>query len=414
MGLMKAISGAIRSELADQWKEFIYCDSMAANVLMTKGVRKNDTTRFGSSNTKGSENIITKGSVIAVNEGQAMLIVEQGKIIDFTCEAGAYTFDSSTEPSMFAGSFGEGLRDTFRAIGARFTFGGDTGRDQRVYYINTKEILGNKFGSAQPMPYDDPYYRTVLYIRYFGMFSFRVMDPLIFYTSIAGNVTGQYNSEMLMEQCRSEFLTALDSALNRCGAEGVKFSMLPSKQREIAAYLNTALDEEWHRARGIEVCAVSLEKVTPDDTSRARIEDFDNAMMLGGNPSAMQGRMTSAQAAMFENMGKQSGGVGGGDMMSAVMGMMGVNMMNQMANNQQPIQPQQPAAAIQPQPAAPAQPQGWTCKCGTENTGKFCCECGARRPLYQCDKCGWKPADPSNPPKFCPECGDRFDEGDLQ
>ena len=464
MGLIKAFSGAIRSELADQWKEYFYCDSMPREVLLQKGVRRNNTTRAGSSNTKGSPDIITEGSVIAVNEGQAMLVVEQGKIVDFTCEPGAYTFDASTEPSMFAGNFGKGLTESFRMIGKRFTFGGDTGNNQRVYYINTKEILENKYGSSQPMPYDDPYYRTVLYIRYYGMFSFRITDPLVFYNSIAGNVTDRFSSDSLLEQSRSEFLTAFDSALNRLSGEGVKFSGIPSRQMEIANYMNDVLDDAWKKNRGIEIIAVSIEKITPDDKSRQRIEDFDNAMMLGSSPGAMQGRMTAAQAAMFENMGKQNGGVSGGDMMGAVMGMMGMGMMNNMMNgnnpmggntpggapggsagtsgggapagqspqygavptgqNAQPVPNQQAANAQQPdtppqanadgQPSTPGQAASWTCSCGAVNTGKFCPECGKKRPFFRCDKCGWKPEDQSKPPKFCPECGDRFDDADVE
>ena len=449
MGLIKAFSGAIRSELADQWKEYFYCDSMPKEVLLQKGIRRNNTTRAGSSNTKGSPDIITEGSVIAVNEGQAMLVVEQGKIVDFTCEPGAYTFDASTEPSMFAGSFGKGLVDSFRTVGKRFTFGGDTGNNQRVYYINTKEILENKYGSSQPMPYDDPYYRTVLYIRYYGMFSFRITDPLVFYNSIAGNVTDRFSSESLLEQSRSEFLTAFDSALNRLSGEGVKFSGIPSRQMEIANYMNDVLDETWKKNRGMEIIAVSIEKITPDDKSRQRIEDFDNAMMLGNSPNAMQGRMTAAQAAMFENMGKQSGGVSGGDMMGAVMGMMGMGMMNNMMNGSNPMgtpgnttggapngqnppasnqqagqghqaanaqqnPPNTPQINVDGQPSAPNQATSWTCSCGAVNTGKFCSECGKKRPFFRCDKCGWKPQDQSKPPKFCPECGDRFDEADVE
>lgn len=418
MGLIKAFSGAIRSELADQWKEFFYCDSMTNEVLMQKGRKRTGQTHAGTSNTKASQDIITKDSVIAVNEGQAMLVVEQGKIVDFTCEPGAYTFEASTEPSMFAGGFGKGLVDSFKTIGKRFTFGGDTGKDQRVYYINTKEIIGNKYGSAQPMPYDDPYYKTVLYIRYFGMFSFRITDPLVFYDAIAGNVQDRYTSEELLEQSRSEFLTALDSSLNRLSAQGVKFSALPAHQLEVATYLNDALDSAWKANRGIEVIAVSIEKVTPDDKSRQRIEDFDNAVMLGSSPGAMQGRMTAAQAAMFENMGKQSDGLSGGDMMGAAMGMMGMGMMNNMMGqmngngmpqNAVPQQPTPPASVQAPQPEGKPAAAEWTCKCGMVNTGKFCPECGAKRPHYRCDKCGWEPEDQSKPPKFCPECGDKFD-----
>lgn len=409
MGLIKAISGAIRSELADQWKEFIYCDRLPENILMAKGKRRTADTTFGSSNTKGSANIISAGSIITVNEGQAMLVVEQGEVVDITCEPGAYTFNTSTEPSVFSGAFGEALKKSFKNIGRRFAYGGATDKDQRVYYINMKEILGNKYGSAQPMPYDDPYYKTVLYIRYYGTFSYRITDPMAFYRYIAGNAAERYTSEMLMEQCSSEFITAFDSALNRFAEQGVKFSLIPSKGMELADIMNDVLDAEWKRERGIEITAVGIEKITPDEKSRQRIESFDNAVMLGSNQDAMQGRMVSAQAAMFENMGKQSGGVNGSDMMDAVMGMMGMNMMNNMMGNmsvnQQVVQTAQPVVQ---------QPAQWSCDCGAVNAGKFCSECGKKRPRYKCDKCGWEPKDPSKPPKFCPECGDRFDDDDQE
>ncbi len=409
MGLIKAFTGAFRSELADQWKEYFICESMTGSTLMQLGKKRINTTNYQSSNTKGSEHIITKGSLLVVNEGQAMIVTEQGKIIDFTCEAGAYTFDSGTEPSMLTGTFSEGLKESFRNLGKRFTFGGDTGNDQRVYYINTKEILGNKYGSAQPMPYNDPYYKTVLYIRYFGMFTFQITDPLVFYHSIAGNVSDSYDSDQLLEQCRGEFLTALDTSINQLSMKGVKFSEIPSHQMELADSMNNVLDNTWKRLRGLEVTAVSIEKITPDDKSRSRIEDFDNAVMLGTNQSAMQGRMTAAQAAMFENMGKQPGGADSGSIMNAMVGMMGMNMMQNMTNGQTGTPAQNQSAA-----PAPATAAAWVCKCGTANSGKFCMECGAKRPFYQCDKCGWKPENPSNPPKFCPECGDPINDDDLK
>lgn len=465
MGLIKAIAGAIRSELADQWKEYITCDSMSNDVLIAKGVLKSKSTQFGASNTKGSEDVISRGSVIAVNEGQALLVVEDGKIIDFTVEPGAYNFDKSSAPSMFCGNFTEGLKDTFKEIGQRFTFGGDTGKQQRAYYVNIKEIMGNKFGSASPVPYDDPYYKTVLYIRYFGTYSFRIADPLRFYSAVAGNVRNQYTVKEFIEQCDNEFYTALDSALNSLSADGVKFSMLPSKQREIAKYMNDTLDEEWVKLRGLRIEAVGINKVTPDDTSRKRIEDFDNATMLGGNQAAMQGRMVGAQATAFENMGKNPNGTSGMDMMGMMFGMQAMQGMNNMqAGMTQPqqatVQPQAPAPApVQPAPATSASnaddaeidlSNTWTCSCGATNEGKFCQECGNKRPEeakpkveksntwvcacgtectgkfcpecgtkrneekhYRCDKCGWAPEDDTKPPKFCQECGDPFNEGDI-
>lgn len=421
MGLIKAFSGAVRSELADQWKEYISCDSMDNDTLLCRGVLKSGRSNFGTSNTKGTEGIITKGSIIAVNEGQAMIVAEDGKIIDFTCEAGAYTFDKTTEPSLFSGNFGESLKDTFKSIGKRFTFGGEVGKQQVVYYVNTKEILGNKFGSSQPMPYDDQYYGTVLYIRYFGTYSFRVSDPLKFYASIAGNVQSKYNLSQLMEQCNTEFYTALDTALSQLAMQGVKFSLLPAKQMELCKELNVALNQDWVQQRGMEIVKVGINKVTPDDKSRERIEQFDDATMLGGNQRAMQGRMVGAQAKAFENMGNNQNGASGMDMAGMAFGMgMMQNMMGGMgmAPNAQGT-PQQPQGTPQQAPQQPStQPaqDGWTCECGTVNTGKFCTECGRPKPTdksFRCDKCGWEPVAGEKPPKFCPECGDPFTDDDV-
>ena len=449
MGLIKAALGATKASLADQWKEYFHCDSMDASTLVAKAQRHSTQSTFGSSNTKGSADFISDGSIIAVNEGQAMILVEDGKVIDFTCEAGAFKYEASTGPTMLSGSFGEGLKNTFKQIGGRFTFGGDTGKAVRAYYVNTKEIMGNKFGSSSPVPYDDPYYKTVLYIRYFGSYSFRIQNPLLFYNSVAGNVTNVYKVSDLIEQCDSEFYTALDTALNSLAMEGVKFSMLPSKQREIAKFMNDTLDDEWVQRRGLIVEAVGINKVTPDDKSRKRIEDFDNATMLGGNQAAMQGRMVGAQATAFENMGKNPNGASGMDMMGMMFGMQAMQGMNNMNGGMMggmhgaaPVQPQQNVAQPQapatahapatpvaaPTPAEPATPathaddmeidlgNTWTCGCGTENTTNFCAECGAKRPVVEEKPVEVKPATwmcacgTECTGKFCHECGAKRNE----
>ncbi len=401
MGLIKAFSGAVRSELADQWKEYFYCDSMGTSTLLCKGAKRTGTTQFKSSNTKASDNVISEGSMIAVNEGQAMLVVENGKIVDFTCEPGGYRYDFKTEPSLFSGSFGNALTRTFQEVGKRFALGGETGKDQRVYYVNLKEIVGNKFGSAQPMPYDDPYYKTVLYVRYFGVYSFKVTDPLRLYTAVAGNVDKEYRASQLQEQSDTEFYGALDTAMSKLATDGVKFSMLPSKQMELANYMNEALDESWRQLRGLEIISVGINKITPDDKSRERIEQFDNATMLGSNQAAMQGRMTSAQATAFENMGKQSAGTSGMDMMGMAFGVQAMNQMGQMMQQQtQQAAPQ--SAAPQPE-TVQKEADTWKCACGAENAGKFCSECGLEKPKTEAEwvcACGTK-----NAGKFCGECG---------
>lgn len=390
MGLIKAFSGAIRSELADQWKEYICADSMGSDTLVCKGELKTNQTKFSQSNTRGSNEIISNGSIIAVNEGQAMLVTVDGEIVDFACEPGAYTFEKGGEPSMFSGSFGQSLKETFKKIGSRFTFGGTVGKTHRVYYVNTKELTGNKFGSASPVPYDDPYYKTVLYIRYFGTYSLRISDPLMFYKNVAGNVQNSYKINSLIEQLNNEFYTALDSALASIATEGVKFSLLPAKQRELANYMNNTLDEEWVQKRGIVIEAVGINKVTPDDKSRERIEEFDNATMLGSNTAAMQGRMVGAQAKAFENMGSGSSGSSGMDFAGAAFGM---KMMQDMMNG----------SVKNTEQHTSDNKDTWKCKCGATATGKFCSECGAKKPenndSWTCE-CGATVTG-----KFCHECG---------
>lgn len=274
MGLIKAAFDGARKTLADQWLEYYYCDTLANDVLLQKGTKVVNT----GSNKKGSPNIITNGSGFAVNEGQGMIIVEDGKIVEFTMEPGRFTWDESSEPSLFDSGF-KGLAESFKTFGARFKHGGTEAKDQRVYYINIKEIFDNKFGSATPMPYKDPTYRGI-YIRYFGQYTFKIKDPIRFYTNIAGNVKDTYTKEELMSQCQAEFVNALDTALAKCSDEGYQFNDLPKKQMEIAGFMNDVLDTAWNERRGLEIESVAIEKVTPDDESRARIEKIDDAIMM--------------------------------------------------------------------------------------------------------------------------------------
>ena len=402
MGLIRAALNAGGSVLADQWKEYFQVDSMSNEQLVVKAHKQTK------GNNKGGDDIISNGSVVAVGDGQVALIVEDGKIVEFCAEPGRFIWDSSTEPSMFCGGFFKGLTDSFKKFGERFTFGGDRAKTQRVYFINTKEIMNNKFGTTTPMVYDDPYYGTALYIRYFGQFSFRITDPIIFFTSIAGTVAESYSRDALMDMCKDEFMTALDSSLALLSADGVKFSQIPMKQREIAKYMSNTLDEEWVQRRGMDVVAVAIAKVTPDDNSRKRIEEFDTNMMHS-NPNAMAGGLAYAQMQAMQKAASNSAG--------AMTGFMGLGMMgNAMGNNAQSQNTLlQTAQTLHTPPAAPANPnQGggadtWTCSCGATNTGKFCAECGGKKPEAPADwtcSCG-----SVNTGKFCPNCGSRKPEG---
>lgn len=424
MGLIRAVFSAGGSVLADQWKEYFQVDSMSNDQLIVKGYKKTK------GNNKGGDDIISNGSAVAVGEGQAAIIVEDGKIVEFCAEPGRFIWDSSTEPSVFCGGFGKGIIDSFKKFGERFTFSGDRAKTQRVYYVNTKEIMDNKFGTTTPMVYDDQYYRTALYIRYFGQFSFRISDPIIFFSQISGGVSESYNRSSLMDMCKDEFMTALDTSLSLLAAEGIKFSQLPVKQREIAKYMSDTLDEEWGQRRGMEVVSVAIAKVTPDEKSRQRIEQYDTNVMHS-NPNAMAGGLAYAQMQAMQDAAKNSNG--------AMTGFMGLGMMNNMMGNAAPSQNtllntaqqlnnnQAPAAAPNADEwtcscgnkctgkfcancggKKPEAPDSWKCSCGATNRGKFCSECGSKKPSdgYFCTKCGNKSATPF---KFCANCGAKFE-----
>lgn len=394
MGLIKAITSSIGSVFADQWKEYFQVDSMSNDQLVVKAKK---TTK---GNNKGGDDIISNGSIVSIADGQVALIVEDGRIVEFCAEPGRFVWDSSSEPSMLCGEFFKGMADSFKKIGERFTFGGDTGKNQRVYFVNTKEIIDNKFGTTTPMVYDDRYYGTALYIRYFGQYSFRIKDPILFFTSIAGNVSDSYNKIELMNFCREEFMTALDTSLSMLSADGIKFSQIPQKQREIAKYMSETLDEDWGQRRGMDIVSVAISKVTPDEKSRARIEEFDTNLMHS-NPGAMAGGLAYAQMQAMQNAAKNSGG--------AVNGFMGIGMMNGVMGNNSQSQQTLLNTANQlhndyKQPEAPTKKDTWKCACGAENTGKFCAECGSKKPEKEEWKCICGHV---NTGKFCSECGSK-------
>ena len=408
MGLIKAGAGALGSTLADQWKEFFYCDAIDKDTLVVKGVKR---VSSRSSNTRGSDNIISNGSGIAVADGQCMIIVEQGKIVEVCAEPGQFTYDTSTEPSIFAGSLGQSILDTFKLIGKRFTFGGDTGKDQRVYYFNTKEIVDNKFGTANPIPF-----RVVdsnigldldTSVRCNGVYSYKLTNPLLFYTNVCGNVEQDYSREEIDSQLKTEFISALQPAFAKLSEMGMRPNQIPAHAEELSQLMNETLTRKWGEIRGISVVSIAMNPITlPEEDAKAIKELQRSAVMR--DPTMAAANLVGAQAdAMRTAAGNSAGAMTGFMGMGMAMNAGGVNAQNLYAMGQQQAAP---AAAA---PAAPAA-ETWTCACGSVNTGKFCPECGAKKPVYRCNKCGWKPADPSKPPKFCPECGDPFDEGDRE
>ena len=408
MGLIKAGAGALGSTLADQWTELFYCDAIDKDTLVVKGVKR---VSSRSSNTRGSDNIISNGSGIAVADGQCMIIVEQGKIVEVCAEPGQFTYDTSTEPSIFAGSLGQSILDTFKLIGKRFTFGGDTGKDQRVYYFNTKEIVDNKFGTANPIPF-----RVVdsnigldldTSVRCNGVYSYKLTNPLLFYTNVCGNVEQDYSREEIDSQLKTEFISALQPAFAKLSEMGMRPNQIPAHAEELSQLMNETLTRKWGEIRGISVVSIAMNPITlPEEDAKAIKELQRSAVMR--DPTMAAANLVGAQAdAMRTAAGNSAGAMTGFMGMGMAMNAGGVNAQNLYAMGQQQAAP---AAAA---PAAPAA-ETWTCACGSVNTGRFCPECGAKKPVYRCNKCGWKPADPSKPPKFCPECGDPFDEGDKE
>lgn len=433
MGLLRAGLGAAGGVMADQWKEFIYCESMPADVLACKGSKR---TGGRSSNTRGEDNVISNGSVIAVNDGQGMLVVQNGKIIEVALEPGEFVFDTGSEPSVFSGNLGDSIKETFANIGSRFTFGGDAGKDQRVYFINTKEIIGNKYGTASPVPFrvvDNNIGLDVdISVRCNGEYSYRITNPLLFYTNVCGNVTDSYTRDKIDSQLKSELLTALQPAFAAISDMGIRYSALPAHTMEIADALNEVLSEKWADLRGVEIVSFGVSSVKASEEDEAMIKELQrNAVFRNTNMAAAQ--LVGAQAQAMQDAAKNSAG--------AFTGFMGMGMAQQSGGVNAQTLFQMGAQQPQAQQAAPAdgwkcscgamntgkfctqcgakKPEsGWTCACGAVNQGKFCSQCGAKRPagapLYRCDKCGWQPEDPTHPPKFCPECGDPFDDNDLQ
>ena len=437
MGLIKAGMGAIGGTLADQWKEFFYCDAIDKNVLVVKG-QKRVTSR--TTNTKGNDNIISNGSGIAVADGQCMIIVEQGKIVEVCAEPGQFTYDTSTEPSIFSGSLGKSIIETFKTMGKRFAYGGDTGKDQRVYYFNIKEIIDNKFGTANPLPFrvvDSKIGLDIdVSIRCNGVYSYKIANPILFYTNVCGNVEQEYTRSEIDSQLKTEFISALQPAFAKLSALEMRPNQVPAHAEELSSFMNEALNKKWGELRGLQVVSIAMNPITLPEEDAEMIKQAQRTAIMR-DPGMAAATLVGAQAeamkyAASNEAGAMTGFLGMGMAMNAGGGM---NAQNLYAMAQQ----QQAPAAPAPAPAAGGwtcscgavntgkfcaecgakkPDDGWTCSCGTVNKGKFCVECGAKKPasepLYRCDKCGWEPEDPKHPPKFCPECGDPFDDSDIK
>ena len=400
MGLIKAALGSAGGVLADQWKEYFYCESMPADVLVTKAHKK---VSGRSSNKHGSENIISNGSVIAVNDGQCMLIVEQGKVVDVCAEPGEYTYDTSSEPSIFCGGLGAGVKAAFQQVGKRFTFGGEPPKDQRVYIVNTKELVGNKYGTPNPVPF-----RVVdmnigldmdITIRCFGEYSYQIANPVLFYTNVCGNVEQDYTREEIDGQLKSELMTALQPAFAKISEMGIRYSVLPGHTQELSDVLNKVLSDKWDNLRGIRIVSLGVSSVKASEEDEAMIKELQRNAVFR-NPTMAAAQMVGAQASAMQSAASNE--KTGPAMAFAAMNM-AANVGGANAQNLFTMGQQQAAQAQPMQPSAPAPvPQAeWTCSCGTVNTGKFCSECGSPRPAgpWTCS-CGTV-----NTGKFCSECG---------
>ncbi len=441
MGLLKALMGSVGGTLADQWKEYFYCDSMPEDVLAVKGKKRVS----GRSANRENDNIITNGSVIAVADGQAMMIVDQGKVVEFTAEPGEFTYDASSEPTIFCGDLGTSIMETFKTVGKRFTFGGEKAKDQRVYYFNLKELVGSKYGTPSPVPF-----RVVdrnigldweISVRCFGEYSFHICDPLLFYTNVCGNITEDYTRDRLEGQMKTELLTALQPAFARISEMGIRYSSLPAHTMELADILNQVLSKKWRELRGIEIVSFGVSSIKASEEDEKMLKDMQRTAVFS-NPNMaaaydVMARGDAMKAAASNTAGAATGFMGMG-MVQNMGGGTNAAQLFQMGQQQAAQPAAAPASA--PAPAAeswkcscgatatgkfctecgakrPEAPAGWTCSCGTVNQGKFCTECGAKKPSaapqYRCSKCGWVPADPKNPPRFCPECGDPFGTEDV-
>ncbi len=437
MGLIKAAKDTVGGLLAEQWREYFYCDALSEDVLMVKGRKK---VSSGRNSNKGNDNIISDGSIIAVNEGQCMMIIDQGKVVEISTVPGEFIYDASAEPSiLYMDNLEEDIKNVIASAIKRFSFGGVVARDQRVYFINTREIFANKYGAANPIPF-----RVIdrnigldvdISIRCNGEYTFKIKDPLTFYRNVAGNVPDIYEKKEISNAMKQELVYALETALPKISAKGVRYSEMNMHIPELVEALQAELTEKWRTLRGIELVSMTFNgKASQED--EAMIKElqktavYRSADMAAANLGQAQAEAMKAAASNTATGPMMA--FAGMNMVSAAGGL-DVNQLYAMSAQQKMQQPK-----AQPVPgwicscgktdnrgkfcmecgAKKPDAAGWTCSCGTVNQGKFCVECGMKKPqgapLYKCDKCGWEPDDPVNPPKFCPECGDIFDEKDVR
>lgn len=387
MGLIKAFAGSALSYIGDMWEDYIYCDALDGNTLVQKGHAR----KSGGAGQNGSDNVITEGSRIAVNAGQMLVVVENGRIIDFTAEQGGYEYKSATEPSMFCGDFGEALKISFQEMAGRFAFGGIAQNDQRAYFINTKEILNNKFGFGN-VPYRDAEFNMTILLQGFGVYSFEVTDPVVFYTNVCGNVTDKYVKTAMEPQLKAEIQNAILPVLGELAESGVHYDRLSGQAETIISMLQERLAEQWKEERGIEIRTMAFSNILPDDESIEKIRQLQESRAYSGNKAMLGARVGAAQASAMESAAENPAG--------AVTGLMGMHMVqnagavnvNELMRGGTNLLPQEEGA--------------WTCSCGMVNTMRFCPNCGEKKPdKMTCPHCGIEILAQLGAMKFCPNCG---------
>ena len=416
MGIIKAAINAVTGALADTWLEVIESAPMGNNDVIVPGQAVDQKGR--SQNKKGGENLVSNGSIIHVLDNQFMILVDGGKIVDYTATAGYYKVDNSALPSLFNGQFGDSIKESF----SRIKYGGISSTSQRVFFLNLQEIRGIKFGTQNPVQYFDNFYESELFMRLHGTYSIKITDPFKFYMEVIPREVITNNQKFTfampdIQQFNDEFVSELGTAFNQYSADGFRVSHIASKTKEMGKYMADALDEDWNQIRGFQVVAVGMQPPAYDEESQKIVTERSK---MASQVSYLKDA-ANQQAYMAKSVGEGISGAGNNPGGAAI-GFMGMNMAQNMGagvmgsymqnpqygNQQQYAQPQQQQPQPQqqaPQQAAPAQ-GGWTCECGATNQGKFCSECGKAKPEAPkkrfCTNCG---AEISPTTKFCPECG---------
>ena len=395
MGLIRATASATTGVAADQWRDYYSCDSVPLDTLVMRANRR-------AANSKSPENLISNGSIISVADGQCMILTEQGQVVELCAEPGEFLYDSSSEPTVFYGNLSRNVKDVFKNIGKRITFGGNAPKDQRIFYINTKEILGNLYGTANPVPF-----RVVdrnigldvdISITCYGEFSYRIVNPILFYTNVCGNVEKAYKRETIDDQLETELLTALQSAFAKVSTLGIRYSALPGHAAEMTDALNETLSSKWRDLRGIEVVSFGMSGVRASQEDERMIKELQRNAALR-DPSMAAAHLVGAQSAAMQAAAANENGA-----VNAFMGMnMASNAAGARAENLFRMAYETGSGSNDQERTT------WTCVCGSVNTSKFCPNCGASMPgrpiKIRCRNCGWESRDPNQMPKFCPECG---------